>query len=506
MGTAGQKIQFQSSGSTFPNVYEGWRLEKPDGTTLFSSSKANAFFDVTTLPASGTYRFFIDPGAADVGSVNVKVWSVPEHDANAGSFTIDGPALAVGNQAAGQNAWATIEGTAGQKIQFQSSGSTFPNVYEGWRLEKPDGTTLFSSSKANAFFDVTTLPATGTYRFFIDPGSADVGSVNLKAWDVTTDVDGGSFTVDGPALAVGNQAAGQNAWATIVGTAGQKIQFQSSGSTFPNAYEGWRLEKPDGTTLFSSSKANAFFDVTTLPATGTYRFFIDPGGADVGSVNLKTWSVPADVDGGSLSLDGPARTLTTTTGGQNAWMTMQGTTGQRIQFQTNGNTYPNAYEAWRLEKPDGATLFSSSKATAFFDVTTLPATGTYRFFIDPGGPDTGSVNVKTWTVPADVDGGSLVIDGPAKTLTTTVGGQNASMTMQGTAGQRIQFQTSGSTYPNAYEAWRLEKPDGTVLFSSSRANASISATTLPATGTYRFYIDPGAADVGSLIVRAWTAP
>lgn len=149
-------------------------------------------------------------------------------------------------------------------------------------------------------------------------------------------------------------------------------------------------------------------------------------------------------------------------------------------------------------KPDGSTLWTSSTSNKLIDATVLPGTGTYRFLVDPGGVDAGSVTVKSWSVPADVDGGSFLIDGAAKTLTTTAPGQNGSMTFTGTQGQRIQFQTSGSTFTDSGVYWKVYKPDESTLWTSSTSNKLISPSVLPVTGIYRFFIDPGGVDVGSV--------
>jgi YD repeat-containing protein len=491
-GTAGQRVQVQASGSTYPCCGPTIRLYQPDGTQLWSSS-GNTLLDTTALPADGTYRLFLDPSGASVGSITVQAWSVP--DDSTGATSIDAPAQAV-TTAAGQNANLTFDGTAGQRVQVETSGSTYPCCGPTVRLYKPDGTQLWSSS-GNTLLDTTALPADGTYRLLIDPSGASAGSITVKVRSVPDDSTA-TMSVDGPVQTV-STVAGQNANLTFDATAGQRIQLQTSNSTYPCCGPTVRLYKPDGTQLWSSS-GNTLLDTTALPADGTYRVLIDPSGASVGSIKVQAWSVPADSTA-ATSIDGPAQTVTTVAG-QNANLTFDATTGQRVQVETSGSTYPCCGPSVRLYKPDGTQLWSSSGNT-ILDTTALPADGTYRLFVDPSGASVGSITVKVRSVPADVSG-SLTLGGAAQTV-TTVAGQNATLTFDATSGQRIQLQTSGSTYPCCGPTVRLYQPGGTLLWSSS-GNTILDTTTLPADGTYQVLVDPSGSSTGSIAVQAWSVP
>ena len=57
--------------------------------------------------------------------------------------------------------------------------------------------------------------------------------------------------------------------------------------------------KPDGSTLvssFSIGSGSGYVDTTTLPVNGTYTIKADPSGTNVGSVDMRLYTVPAVVD------------------------------------------------------------------------------------------------------------------------------------------------------------------------------------------------------------------
>ena len=66
------------------------------------------------------------------------------------------------------------------------------------------------------------------------------------------------------------------------------------------------------------------------------------------------------------------------------------------------------------------------------DTKVLPVAGTYKIKLDPIGANTGSATLKLYTVPADVST-TIMKNGPTVTPTTTVPGQNATVTFTGVA-------------------------------------------------------------------------
>ena len=127
-------------------------------------------------------------------------------------------------------------------------------------------------------------------------------------------------------------------------------------------------------------------------------------------------------------------------------MSFAAAANQRVQIETSNNTYSNPIPV-TLYGPDGTTVVASWTGDYLLDTTRLGASaGTYYLKFDAAGVDEGSVSVQVWSVPEDIDYGALNLNGTPKTF-TTVGGQNASATFQvTTVGQKIQIESSGSTY------------------------------------------------------------
>jgi hypothetical protein len=91
---------------------------------------------------------------------------------------------------------------------------------------------------------------------------------------------------------------------------------------------------------------------------------------------------------------------------------------------------------------------------------------------------------------------------PPVTLTTTVPGQNASVTFQGAAGQSVSV--SYSTSGMAATSVTLVSPSGATIAYGS--GGFIDALALPASGTYTIRIDPPGAAVGSATVQVLGVP
>ncbi len=86
-------------------------------------------------------------------------------------------------------------------------------------------------------------------------------------------------------------------------------------------------------------------------------------------------------------------------------------------------------------KPDGTQLgvpYALGTDGKFVDPVTLPVAGTYKIKLDPIGANTGSATLKLYTVPADIST-TVTKNGATITPTTTVPGQNATVTFTGVA-------------------------------------------------------------------------
>jgi len=139
--------------------------------------------------------------------------------------------------------------------------------------------------------------------------------------------------------------------------------------------------------------------------------------------------------------------------------------------------------------------------TSFVDAATLKQSGTYTVVADPQDVGTGSVSYTLYDVPPD-PAATTSVAAPPVTLTTTVPGQNASVTFQGAAGQSVSvsYSTSGILATSV----TLVSPSGSTIAYGS--GGFIDAIALPAAGTYTIRIDPQGAAVGSATVQVLGVP
>ena len=399
--------------------------------------------------------------------------------------------------AANQIGLLLFDGSAGQGVSLQLSGSSFATCT--LFIYAPGGAQLASSSctSGTSFVGSVTQPLTGTYTVGIDPGASG-GSITVA---LTPDVSGA--ITPGTPITVTTTSAGQNARYTFHGTAGQQVSLKLTNSTYPGCLAlTASILKPDGSALGSNSTCSStgFVDSVTLPTAGTYTVLIDPQGSATGSVTILL-STFADIAG--TITPGTPVTVTTSSAGQNARYTFSGTTGQQISVSVTNSTYPGCLALTAsVLKPDGTTLGSASTcgSTDFVDSLTLPTTGTYTVFIDPAGTSTGSATVLLSTF-ADISG--TITAGTPITVTTTAAGQNARYTFSGTAGQQISVSVTNSTYPGCLALTAsVLKPDGTTLGSASTCGSAdfVDSLTLPTTGTYTVFIDPSGTSTGSATV------
>ena len=547
-GSAGQRVALQAPTSSFGNSNVFVTIFKPAADGSASTASGNiasgwwsqgSFTDSTVLPASGTYTIKLDPWSALTGSISLRLSSVPD-DVTA-PITLDGPDVTVTTTRAGQNAFVTFSGSAGQRVALFAPTSTFGNSNVFVTIFKPAADGTGSTANGNigsgwwsqgTFSDVQVLPASGTYTVKLDPWSTLTGTMTMRLFSVPDDLTA-PISVDGADVSVTTTKAGQNAFLTFSGTAGQRVALLAPGSTFGNSNVFVTIFKPAADGTGSTANGNigsgwwsqgTFSDVQVLPATGTYTVKLDPWQMLVGTMSMRLFNVPPDATG-TIAIDGPDVTVTTTAGAQNARLTFSGTAGQRIALQAISSSYTSA-PALAIYKPAADGSASTANGTVYntsccfgsgsdTGLLTLPASGTYTIYVNPPGTVTGNITLRLKSVPDEV-AGTIASDGPDVTAATTAGAQNARLTFGGTAGQRIALQAISSSYTSA-PALAIYKPaaDGSAstangtVYSQSCCFGSGSYTdvlTLPANGTYTIYIDPPGTVTGSITLRLKSVP
>ncbi len=154
--------------------------------------------------------------------------------------------------------------------------------------------------------------------------------------------------------------------------------------------------------------------------------------------------------------------------------------------------------AAKIYRPDGVMHAGFDSGPAFVDIPALPVTGTYTVFLrnTNGTPQGGSLLVSdvapdvTGTIPVNAGGLPVTIGTP---------GQNARLTFQATAGERVVVSTSNGSVSSKLT---LLSPDDIPLGVSATPGLApfIEAVTLPVAGTYTILMDPLFAATGQLTV------
>jgi hypothetical protein len=472
-------------------AYKVYRVTMP-----FTHTASQAEFTVSATNVTG-----LGGQAFGVDNVDLQVTLVPaQHFSGSLPLTVSS-----GVPAAGAGNLETAVSVDDYTVTLPAAGGLFVDVTScaqstlNWSLLDSAGKEVgygFTCRDGEA----RDLPA-GTYKLVTRSNPA-AGAYALTLKAIPADATY-ALTLGAAAVTTTTTAAGQNATAAFSATAGQRVSLQLTGGTYSSAWA--ELYRPDGARVGSWFCASSCFtDAVTLPVAGTYKLLVDPDGANTGSIAVRGWSVPADA-AYTVTLGGAAVTAATTAPGQNATVSFAGTAGQKASVQLSSAAFTGTAWAY-LYAPDGTQLYSwPCSSGCFIDPTTLPATGTYRVVVNPDGAATGSISVRGFSVPAD-PAYTMTLGGAAVTATTTVPGQNATVSFAGTAGQKASVQLTGGAFTGTSWAY-VYRPDGTQLDSwPCSSSCFFEPMALATTGTYKVVVNPDGAATGSISVRGWSVP
>jgi subtilisin family serine protease len=497
-GTAGRRIALATSS---PVSVLRTSILKPDGTVLAGPSitgSSSGWIDTVRLPVDGVYTILADPQAASTGSVTLTLYDVPD-DVTA-AITPGGAGVTLTVSAPGQNAVATFNGVAGQRVGLSATSVV---TLLKTSILNPDGSVLSGpaySGGGTVSLDARTLPQTGTYAVVADPLEARVGSVTLTLYDVPVDPSV-TLVIGGSPVSVSTSVPGQNMVATFQGTPGRRVSLTLAATGIPSG--SVTLLRPDGSVLANGSvgSSGGFVDAVSLPVDGTYTIVIDPAGTVTGSVTLQLYDVPPDTTA-TGTIGGAGSMVSTSVPGQNSSLTFAASAGQRLSIQVTGSGLPTT--RLDLRQPNGSllTTFYVSTSGGFMDTRTLPVGGVYTLAIDPSGGAAISMTVLLSDVPPDATATTAPGGAPAS-LTIAVPGQNGSVGFQGVAGQRISLQTGMSISAKI----ALLAPDGSTVKSIiAGGNTFVDAFALPATGGYTLTVDPLDAGTGTISIKVNDVP
>jgi hypothetical protein len=528
LGSANQHISISIISSTFTNCTVS--VFQPDGTAIInngSCSNTASFIDVPVLSQNGFYTILLDPSGAVTGSVNFKV-----NDATdiSGTVLLDGTQVTVNTTVPGQNARLTFSGTAGQQISAIVQNVSFSGGINMTLLD-PSGLQVNSTGNigiSTVFMDDArycsfsgvqylcgsmTLPTTGTYTVFLNPGGAGTGQAKVSVFNVPTDT-AISSSLGGAQISVPLNVPGQNTKLTFSGTQNGRVGITFSGASFTGSVSpvGFKIQVllPDGTQLggaggsaFSFSAPTSGFvdynDIYTFPSTGTYTVTLDPLNDSKGTVNVNLY----DATDASLTIsaDGSTHSVSTTAPSQNAHLNFSPSVGQRISALLNSSSYPGM-PGLTLRRVDGTgAVFNVASsnldgASRFIDAFTISQTGSYFLFVDPSNTDTGSSVIALYTV-TDLSG-TLDTSGTSFTAAITTPGQNGTFTFTGNSGQTLTLTGSGSSFSSGRCLISILNPSGSNVGNRDCASTGSTSWTLTQSGTFKAFVDPTLSSTGSV--------
>jgi YD repeat-containing protein len=487
-GVAGQSLNVVINGLTLTPVeaFSGYAyvyilqpgIQQPGFQYCYVSSTTACTFQINKLPATGTYQVDLSPGVSD-GVMSFSAAVVPDVT---GTLATNGTATSVATTVGGQAAALTFTGTAGQTLGLGIVGST--SAFSGSiTIVQPDGSTLNlndASCYGSCSISLGTLSQTGAYLVVIAPATTTTMNAMVS---LAPPVPPGSIALNGAAVNLTVNPTGPGAL-SFYATEGQRVAITLSGSTFPGIYPVSLLD-PDGATVTSVDGYGAtsvFIGPENLAQAGIYQVVVGGSGSS-GSVSIQVVTVPEDVLG-TITLDGPAVTMSIGFPGQGADLTFSGTAGQTIYVEVPGDTFSSPSGGYSLSilSPDHSSLESGTSGMigSIFGPYTLPLSGTYTIAVNPQG-GTGSATIQLVSEVSNTSG-STTIDGATATMIAVPGTAGATLTFSGSAGQRIGLYIGGAVVNGGVN---LLNPDGSTGFSTStNPYATFLPYTLPQTGIY----------------------
>ncbi len=313
-----------------------------------------------------------------------------------------------------------------------------------------------------------------------------------------------SITPGGPSVVVTVSSPGGSSRANFSGSAGQRVAVRATNTSILAGKI--RLEDSSGTVLRTSglNAGGAWLDAVTLPADDTYSIVVDAKGSHTGHTTVTLYDEPADPTAALTS--GNPGTLATTTPGQNASFTFSGTAGWSLSLRLTNVSTPILNVV--VKNPDGTTLMPALGVVGskWIEPLDLAQTGTYTIRIDPQSFAKGSQTLTAWTFHGDQTANTSA-DGSAHTFNLATPGQNGSLYVAASDGDKLSFTFTGVT--GAVGKMWIKNPDGTVLVPSqtlSGSGAMVEPIVVDQTGNYHVFLNPTTDNTGSVTVRAYTVP
>jgi YD repeat-containing protein len=519
----------------------------PKGNAL-GSFNTGSFLDLATIAATGTYSIVVADGT-QTGTVTVAVAKavVKNLDVtwNTGAnFTSSAGVL-------GQTHRFTVAGVQGETLAlaFTPSNGGAPTSgapgYPQILLVDANGNVVSQTNIASGtatLVGLGALPATGTYSIVVDPGSSASGSYRFSAGSAAI------LSVDSPAayLAMPDGSPASTAGRVYFqGTVGRTVTLHTVHDTrlpgsLPNNFVSFYQNSNSSQIAFLQSAVSPDYSwqIESLPAADTYYFQFTRGSGGNTGFDVRVLSSPSVAVSNNSSAS-----LAIGTVGQMGTFTFSGTAGNYAGLELSPAASQSLLNvAYTIIAPNGTAIWPSNGGWTSQNLsnngpTTIPLllsqSGQYTMWIAPvtgtfsgyvtGAPQIvstfsqdsqqivpGSV-VLTQSTPVT---GSLTKGGAAIPVITSVVGQSARLTFNGTLNQSDTFTATNVTFTSSTgnasscrAALALYNPGATgtrayldiaqhgstntsspVIVPSTQGNSLISFTLLNFNGTYTIEI------------------
>lgn len=437
------------------------------------------------LAAAGMHMLLVYP---ESGSAPAS-WSLVLERAR--PLALDGAALAIDSNIAGQQRRLTFDASAGAAFGFGFADRASPIAWGSASIYiySPEGGQLAyqfcDQSRRGCSINLSGLRA-GTHTLVVVPASS---GTRLLGMDATLSADlRGSFVRDSM-VALSLPRRGQNARWTFNGNAGEMLALQVAGqaTTPAGATVYYRVTGPTGATIASVGTTVGATLNLSLPATGAYELFVD-------SENGETLAAQMMLSSGvsAMQVDGSQGVFETTAAGQGLFATFQASAGQNLglgisELIVGSGGYVNAI----VYRPDGSMLTSAACYVANdgcdFNLPNLAA-GTYGLSVRPG-DNAQTMRFKT-ALSSDV--AWSLQSGSSVAMNIARRGQNGRIQFAGTAGQVAKLAVSAqqSVPANRTVYYRIQRPDGAFMGSMGVLSGKSLTLELPVDGNYTVYADP----------------
>ncbi|AME28675.1 hypothetical protein AXG89_33345 (plasmid) [Burkholderia sp. PAMC 26561] len=398
-GNAGQMFDIQttntnSSTAGLPRLF----VQDPEGNVVADEGESwsgTSILHIPALPSSGTYSLRLSP--VDLGTSSGTIQLISVVPPATGTFAIDGAPLTI-QFSQYQSGTFTFSGTAGQRLYFMPTNSSFDTGLQVVVTAPDQSETL--RTMLNAFEpeadDLAVLPVNGTYSVAITTPDDSAGAMTVALKTKPTD-QAITATVNGTASQL-SLAFDQDGQVTFTGTKNQALWIQPTAYSYASCAIAELYDSTNtslGSTAFcdtSSSKND--FSGNPLAASSTYHLHVSRNGdPSAGSSTFAITTVPADKTG-TLTVNGAAVTATLGVH-QSGHYTFAANAGDVVTIATSGQTLdPSTFI--HLLGPDGSEVdewFPNSPSDSH-TLAALPTTGTYVLEIVPNTTAAGKITIK----------------------------------------------------------------------------------------------------------------